>query len=233
MKKRLLLLNMLFLLLVACSQIDNMEDKAGTQDGSLSDSITEDETSDKHLPNDGDFVEISEGECSAGWTCMSTSAKIYRNEDCTFGKREDCAYGCNEDDCNPPPVCEPLWGCKGSNERGYQEATCQWVQVKKCEFGCDQGKCQDKPNQTRQTQAPTPVVSNSELELGQSIMIGDNSVSIYLIEAGQVRVKINDFKSDWLSEGGNFTSNGLVFNVKEIYFQPYEGGKKLITYTTG
>ncbi len=180
--------------------------------------------------------------CQPGWKCLSSTLKIRLLANCSFGERQSCTYGCANESCNPPPVCEPGWKCKGSMERGYQENTCDWIQETKCEYGCFNATCQAKPNETTtpaevmpsDTSPPRPSVSIIKVGEVQEITAngGVHNLSVGILEPERVRMSLDGFRSDWLSDGQSFTfGSGVTIKVHTILFQGFAGGKREVEYT--
>ncbi len=176
--------------------------------------------------------------CQEGWTCLSSSKKVYRYENCSFGERRDCKFGCSNNTCNPASVCTVGFKCQGDYYRGYQQESCDWINKENCEYGCVNATCKPKPNVTQEETASESApssVSYPMLKVGETASIGTNStLRIYLIEEGQVRLQLDDWKTDWIIEGGNVSfRDGTMIIIKEILFQSYSNGVRAVSYKVG
>lgn len=173
--------------------------------------------------------------CSAGWTCLSLSQKIYRHANCSFGQRSDCRYGCANETCRAPPTCTIGVVCSGNHYRGLQVETCEFNWKEKCEYGCAEGKCLPAPPPENASsgsalidEGPQPMISI--LAVGEMQEISGHNVSIALITEDQVMLSVDGRRSDWLMEGTVYIRGDLSLTIQEILFQSYSGGKRQIGY---
>ncbi|MBI2151342.1 hypothetical protein HYU21_01295 [Candidatus Woesearchaeota archaeon] len=190
-------------------------------------------------------------DCTVGWSCIDFRHRANRLENCTVTKVETCPVVCDNGRClsraRSNITCTPGFKCKGEFLKGYQMEGCDWTSETKCEYGCANNTCQPKPNITESTTSTTgsstsqpaePVIPTYTISQGQSVSIdvqGTEAIlRVYNLEDGRVRLMLDNFKTDWLSEGqSNTFPQGLKINVKEIYFQSYQGGKREVRYSLG
>jgi hypothetical protein len=139
--------------------------------------------------------------------------------------------------------CIPGWRCKGRYYRGFQDSACNWVKKIRCDYQCENAECVPEP---KVSEEEADVVEDekenkkdfSELNVGDENLIEINgeklNLKILLLEEDRVRLTLGRQRSDWLEQGDNYTfSSGIMITVKEILFQPYEGGVKAIIYEIG
>ncbi len=190
--------------------------------------------------------EETSGSCQDAWVCISSKARMHRLSNCTFKQKESCETRCEDGQCleniRSNVTCIPGFKCKSSNSKGYQMESCGWTSETRCEFGCSNNTCNTQPSESatageenKETKPAEPIYY---LSLGETQTITYNEVkysfSIYNLDAGQVRVSLDNFKSDWITEGSSTTFGvGVKITVKEIYYQAYPGGKQMIGYTVG
>ncbi len=180
--------------------------------------------------------------CVAEWICLSAKAKIYREGNCSFTLRQECKFGCKNNTCVPAPVCTSGWNCDGNYYRGYRLESCEFEKKEKCEFGCKDAVCLNESaaeTKVEGTVSSEPVAtvestpSASTLLLGETVVIENRNVSIYTLTDEVVMLSVDGRKSGLIKQGGNYTREGLVIFIEEILFQPYNNGKKMITYRVG
>ena len=185
------------------------------------------------------FIVLPTSGCVKEWKCISSGVKAYQYENCSYGERKTCANGCENNTCKATEVCTPGFKCHGNYYKGYQLESCDWISQEKCEYGCANATCKPEPNVTQETaptSAATPApVSYPLLKIGETATIGINStLKIYIIEEGQVRLLLDERKTDWLTEGANVSfRDGTMIVIKEILFQSYSGGSRAISYVWG
>ncbi|MEW5896101.1 MAG: hypothetical protein AB1668_00270 [Nanoarchaeota archaeon] len=191
--------------------------------------------------------------CVAGWKCISSSARAYQSGNCSWSKKEECSLRCKEGNC----TCSPGFACKNGSIRGYQTEECAWLHEQYCSFGCVESACLSFP-QKKQTNEPagegtesistaptnvTPAVLATEVVEGVNYLLAmgekkkisfkgkEHEIWLYNIEEGRVKINLDQWESDWLSDKGNYTFGGEVqLFIDEILFQPYQGGKKSVSY---
>ncbi|MBU0460676.1 MAG: hypothetical protein KKH52_02950 [Nanoarchaeota archaeon] len=171
--------------------------------------------------------------CNASWQCLDENTKAYQLENCSYTQESACSAGCENGSCIIE-TCAPGWKCKGEYYRAYQSDTCAWVNKVKCDFGCLNATCQNETvTETTTEEAPAAPTSNL-LKMGEifNVTSGGNyyTLAIYNIGAEGVQLSINGKSSPWISDNTNYTSGSLTILVKDVYFQPYSGGKQEITY---
>lgn len=235
---------LLFFFMLSCAPGGNLVQDASEMNLDNHDSPMETDTLEVPAFNGSPEISPEAGLCTAGWTCFSSTQKIYRHDNCSLGRRETCKFGCTNDGCAPAPICTSGFKCKGTSVRGYQLEDCSWTSEARCDYGCQDATCLDKPNITlsteqgtgRDSQSSSPPPTYPELIQGQSVPVESEGttfiLSIYALDAEQVKVALDSRKSDWLSQGEmyRFNSAGVTINIREILFQPHEGGKRAITY---
>ena len=179
--------------------------------------------------------------CTLGWNCLDNESIVYLLENCTKTTQKKCPNGCADSACLEKK-CEIGLKCKGSSVLGFQTESCNWTNEKKCEYGCFNATCLDQPMEPNitisSTESAAPQVVFNTLNLGEVVQIdveGEmKDFFIYELEPDRVRLMVGPKKSDWLTEGGNFTYGGSSkIVVKGIYFQGYEGGIKAVDYVFG
>ena len=197
--------------------------------------------------------------CAEKWICINKTVSAHLNANCR-GNNQTIWTECLDGTCKIEEIdiCSAGFKCKNSNERGFQLEDCSWERKENCEFGCDfeSNKCfatNQTPiinltiNKTVKVNTTINSTTNSSsnttntskvayptLKLGETVTVNDRNLSIYILEPERVRVKLNQYKSDWLADGENHLFNltqGLTrIYIREILFQPYEGGKRQISY---
>jgi hypothetical protein len=234
----------LLILLVSC------DFKKGSDSGR--DVVNYVNTSEIIIDDTSEDIILPEGKCVEKFVCISSSTSALRNSDCEFVNRTTCETECVDGSCKEKEIkiCTSGFKCRNDLERAFQREDCSWEKIEKCEFGCDQSSNQgsnqssnqgsDKchtasPNNVTKSSTPTktPVVEkNPTISMGEIVDIKGHNLSIYIIESERVRLKVDDQRSDWLTEGQNITfKNDIKIKVIAVLFQPYEGGKKDVIYT--
>jgi len=179
-----------------------------------------------------------------GWKCISSFVKAYQYENCSFGKSEKCSTSCVNDTCAPAKVCSSGFKCSGADWYGFQKEDCSWSNLKECQFGCNDGECNPPPegyNETNQTntseietpsvvETPAPTVTVYSIKPGEEHQLGGKIFRIYNLESDRVILTVNTTRSDWLVIGDEFIIGDASIQIKDILFQPYEGGTQLIEY---
>ncbi|MBS3124552.1 hypothetical protein J4437_08055 [Candidatus Woesearchaeota archaeon] len=249
----IILIFFISLFLIACTslKINNLEDnKNNLDDNHTSDTEINVENA---VTEKTDIIngETPQPDCIVGWSCIDFRHRANRLENCTVTKVETCPVVCDNGRClsraRSNVTCTPGFKCKGEFLKGYQMEGCDWTSETKCEYGCSNNTCQPKPNITESTTSTTgsntgqpaePVIPTYIISQGQTVSIdvqGTQAIlKVYNLEDGRVRFMLDAFKSDWLSEGqSNTFPQGLKINVKEIYFQSYQGGKREVRYSLG
>lgn len=178
------------------------------------------------------------GPCTAAWLCLNSDTKIYRLENCSFGKREKCKFGCANDSCRPASICTVGFKCKGNYYKGYQLEDCSWTAVTQCEWGCANAECLAEPNVTESAAPPPAQPSAPARPSGRLLAVrqvdtvnvggAQHNISIYDITDDEVRFLVDGHSTDWIGSGGNRTAWGLTLTVLEVYFQRY--GKQEVEY---
>ena len=194
--------------------------------------------------------------CTEQWECVDENYKIFVSEDCTKKEVTKCDRGCVNGTCKAAPVCTVGFKCIDENRRGYQKEDCSYINKQTCEGGCENNKCKtinasQAQTETNSTLVPTSTNSyasenqeeNTTVEASpaNTIQLGEeqqfevsgttHTISIYNLEVDQVIVKVDDLKSDWISEGGSFTYGniGATVNIEAILFKAY--GTKAVDYS--
>ena len=187
--------------------------------------------------------------------CIDENYLRFQAENCSWSKPEKCERGCLNASCRSGEICAVGFKCIDENRRGYQKEDCSFATKIDCEWGCETGKCKEKPaNATTETSNTTvasstgysAIAENAEenetvpvgpfytLQLGEEGQINIDgttyTIKIHNLEVDRVMIKINDIKSDWITEGSSFTyaNFGTTVTIKSILFQAY--GKKEIEY---
>jgi hypothetical protein len=150
--------------------------------------------------------------------------------------RQDCKFGCKNNTCAPAPVCTSGWNCDGNYYRGYRLESCEFTKKEKCDFGCTEGECIAESVKNATVEVAEPVVeqktvSATILNLGETIILKNHNVSIYAIDSEQVMLSVDGKKSKFLKPGETFIRNDLSMVIEEIYFQSFNGGKRMISYS--
>src|SRR3989344_2165569 len=183
-------------------------------------------------------IEVAEkpGECKDDWICISSSVRAFQSYDCEIINRTTCETECVNGVCQEKEIkiCTSGFKCRNQYSKGFQREDCSWEKTERCEFGCDlkNNKCHtastENITEPTNSEKPTPHLEISFVETHQ---INNQNLTIYILEAEKVRLKINEQRSDWLNEGETFTSSsGTQITIIEILFQPYEGGNRKIIY---
>ncbi|HLC81846.1 MAG TPA: hypothetical protein VJH68_04265 [Candidatus Nanoarchaeia archaeon] len=183
----------------------------------------------------------SEGPCPGRFICLSYLVSAYQDENCQITNRTTCETECAEGLCQEKEIkiCVSGFKCRNNLERGFQREDCRWEKKEKCEFGCNisANKCFNAST------APVAIISEQEktvsrsaypvLALGQVLELANGNLSIYVLEAERVQLRLGQQKSGWLQEGDSIIfKNGLTVTVREILFQAYAEGKKQVVYST-
>ncbi|MEK6969814.1 MAG: hypothetical protein AABW48_05290 [Nanoarchaeota archaeon] len=196
---------------------------------------------------------IITGSCTPGWKCISSEYKAYLNADCTFGERKRCTLRCADNDCVAGNVCTTGIKCIDVRTKGFQQEDCSWTNRVNCDYGCENNVCISSlanasaasttaETAASSTAAATPVagavVTHPELKLSevQEVTIGGlkYDLAISVLEADQVKIRLNTQKSDWISEKGSFRfGNGITITIYDIYYQTFSGGKMGVSYSIG
>lgn len=153
--------------------------------------------------------ETKEKICDENWFCINSS-KILKYKNCSIKRKAICEWGCENGVCKPEPIPEPKNDTKEQVKEIIKEET-QVVSVVK--LG---------------NQYTLPLGDRHIYVEGSGNTSVDNNITIYSIQSGQVKFKINDDKTDWIMENNNFTSYGMTIHVEEILFQSY--GIKEVVY---
>lgn len=233
----------LFILLISCADNNqaeelNEENATAFDLDNVSESITEEGQEEINVP-----LSLPAGQCAAGWKCISSQMKAYRNESCGFERRIQCPLGCQNDTCRAASVCTSGFICL-HNRRAYQTEACTTINEVECPGGCEEGECllynetaareAAEAAQQAATEAPPPDTSRM-LQIGQQdlVVINDinHTVSLSIVEQSRAKFRIDSFQTDWLEENQNVTIRGLKLTIKEILFQSYDGGKQQVRYT--
>lgn len=228
---------------------NNFDDYSLENDALDNVSNTPDETA-QHMETNIENTETPLSDCTVGWSCIDFRHRANRLKNCTVTKVETCPVVCDAGRClsraRSNVTCTPGFKCKGEFLKGYQMEGCDWTSETKCEYGCSNNTCQPKPNITESTsttgsnnaQPEEPIIPTYIISQGQTIEIdvqGTPAVlKVYNLEDSRVRFMLDSFRSDWLAEGQSHTfPQGLKINVKEIYFQSYQGGRREVRYSLG
>jgi len=228
---------LMVLFLTSCTVVEKTEEK----------NITEISTKSK-------TIETNQTTCAAGWKCIGKWKKGYLSADCQWSRETQCTLGCKQGECNVGKVCAVGFKCVDKNKMGYQTENCGWIKTKKCPGGCLQGECLPEPekNETAtknsiQKEIKDSAIDDSTLAETKKDMVHtikltettnlkfnnkNYTIQLYNLESDRAKIKINDVRSDWLSEGQSFTYRGeITLTVKEILYQRYSGGKQQVGYT--
>ena len=200
-------------------------------------------------------TEVSADGCTPHSECIEENYLRFQAENCTWLRPEKCERGCVNASCRPAEICTVGFKCIDENRKGYQKEDCSFATKTDCEWGCKEGKCNEKPANATNTTAPNTTTSGSgysaiaenaeenetvpegprhTLQLGEEGQIeidgAAHTIKIYNLEVDRVIIKIDEIKSDWITEGGSFTYGNLetTVTIKSILFQAY--GKKEIEY---
>ncbi|MDO8511049.1 MAG: hypothetical protein Q7S55_02685 [Nanoarchaeota archaeon] len=202
-------------------------------------------------------TEVSIDGCAPQWECADENYKVQVLENCTRVSPTKCERGCVDGECRPAEVCTVGFKCIDENRKGYQKEDCSFATKTDCEWGCAAGKCKEKPTNVTNTSVTntttttsgsgySAIAENAEenetvpegplytLQLGEEAQIeidgAAHTIKIYNLEVDRVIIKIDEIKSDWITEGGSFTYGNLetTVTIKSILFQAY--GKKEIEY---
>lgn len=238
MKKILLLVMVLFLFLLSCTSKDfdqEFEDEALKVGNAVNETVNNSELEEQNRVN----AQI--GLCTAAWTCLSSSQKMYRYENCSFGQRQDCRFGCTNGSCRTPPTCTVGFKCHGQHVKGYQLEDCSWISETKCDYGCENAQCRNASSSGAEIQnetaasTPPPPQNFNTISVGETLIIDiggtEHPVSIYTMESGQAKIIVDGQRSDWLEEGDSFGYvSGVTITVKSILFQSFEGGTREVEF---
>ncbi len=223
----LVLLVVLSLFLSACSSLKVPTTELAVKENSTEVSLPSRENGTKLLPANH-TPETLATNCTAGWVCLSSSAKIYRDENCSLGKRENCKLGCVDDECRKPSICTTGFKCNGQHYKGLQIEDCSWLNQVKCDWGCADAECLPQPNETvtmretstiPETTTPTTNVQTLAAGAGKTIQVGnvEYTLRIYNLRESQVQLQLDDFRSKWINEGEKYTfSNGVTIKVSAV-----------------
>ncbi len=248
----------LLILLVGCTTIiedtENVEKPALASEEKISEELpleseaTESEESAKTEPEEIPVkAAVQPGMCEPSWKCISSKSKAYQEANCAFTKKTECSLGCFNNSCKAGNTCAAGFKCITETWSGYQKEDCDWINKKLCEYGCSDGDCLNatQSNLTESTdstaeetssssssdeEVSTPSETFSILKYGDKTTIDYHNLSIYLLEAEQVKITLDGKNSNWLKIGESYARNGLNLTIKEIMFQSYQGGTKAISY---
>ncbi len=189
------------------------------------------------------------GACSGQWLCISSMTKAYRYDNCSIGQRSGCTLGCVNGTCKEASTCVSGFKCRNQLTAGYQTEGCSWIKETRCDWKCEQAECIPKPanatNETEEETISTTTVPAAPppppwyyLKVGEvhivTVSDTEHNMSIFMIEEGQVRLKVDAQVSEWITEGQNYNfRDGVIIVVKEILFQSYSGGKRQVGYVVG
>jgi len=193
------------------------------------------------------------GQCTPGWKCIASDIKAYQYENCSFRDKKKCTLRCNEGNCTAATKCEVGFKCKDKNTLVYQLESCGYQSEKECADGCLNDKCIEKGNETSNVtnattnetvtapvvETPVVVVKNwNTLNLGEKAIVTYSekkyNLSIYNLEGDRAKLSLDQWTSDWIEEGGNFTFGvGLRVIVQEVLLQPNADGIRQVSYTLG
>ena len=175
-------------------------------------------------------------ECVVGWECIDDSQKAYKNLDCSYSENTTCELGCVLGNCTEAEKCTVGFVCLNETHYGYQTESCNFTNVKNCTSGCFNDVCNE-----------TVVEEVSEI-LVESISLGQEDIlkfkeikiveknstqynlSLHNMDFGQVIIKVNDDKSDWLPSNSNYTYRQIMIQIEDISYQNYFGGIQEMTY---
>ncbi len=244
MKAPSILLMILFLLVLSCTSETVNEQEQATDDVPLdSASMPPNETADSAELEEQNTINTPTGLCPAAWVCLSSTQKMYRYENCSFGQRQDCRFGCTNGTCRSPPSCTVGFKCHGNYVKGYQLEDCSWISETKCDYGCENAQCKNASSTRTETQNetassssnPPPQQNFNTVSAGETVTVEvggtEYSVSIYTMEQGQARITLNGQRGDWLGEGDSFTySSGVTITINSILFQSFEGGIREVEF---
>lgn len=178
---------------------------------------------------------VEETECSEQWVCFGLEGKIYRYENCSFGQRVKCPLGCVDDECRTGEMCVSGFKCKSDVMKGFQKEDCSWIKEEKCPDGCENATCLEVNESVVAEEVVEEVVPQETIYSVTSsspVEVAGHNISIRLIENGRVRLTVDGIHSEWIDEGGNYSfRTGVRIDVKEVLFQPYQGGKQMVGFT--
>lgn len=235
----IILISFSFLILSGCNLLSKDSNEINAGNISSGNGTTDNLT-------DGKITAIA-NDCTAQWKCVSKTDKMYQLGNCTLTNRVKCPLGCYNDTCIVGKTCDAGWKCKNENFKSFQLESCSWTKEEECQFGCVNATCQPKPENYTESSAATETAADTAavttvplniLKAGETVQVTYNdknyNLTLYLIEEGRAMLKLDNLRSDWLTENSNYTfSSGVKVNVKEILFQSYLGGIKQISYTIG
>ena len=229
-----------FILLVGCSPVSFPADYNQTTNKTIlkaNNSLVDNSNLEIPLP------ETNPTGCG-GWKCISSFVKAYQYENCSFGKTEKCLTSCTNGICAPAKVCDSGFKCSGERWYGFQKEDCSWSNLKECQFGCTNGECNpmlegyNETNQTNTSETTIPVTVDNPAETvtvysikpGEERQLGGQNFRIYNLESDRIILTFNTTRSDWLVIGNEFTIGDTKIEIRDILFQPYEGGTQLVEY---
>ena len=233
----LIILVVLTVVIFGCNQ---GEPSVEINDATINESETGESNIDGNQSETGDLVD---GQCVPRWICVSSRFKSFQSKDCSLAEKVECKLGCQEGNCRSAPTCERKFACKNSRDKGLQIEDCSWVGVIECEWGCSNATCNLEPEKSNitkiaveETEETIPKATVYSVKQGEEISVSaggtNHNISIYIIEAGRAKLKVDSFKSDWLMDGGNATfSSGITVFIREILFQAYEAGQRSVGFT--
>ena len=202
------------------------------------------ETGNNSIPEEN----LPAGTCSGQWLCISSMTKAYRYDNCSIGQRSGCTLGCINGTCKAASTCVSGFKCRNQLVVGYQTESCSWIKETRCDWKCENAECIVKPanasNETEEETVSTTVPAAPPpppwyyLKVGEVHIVTvadiEHNMSIFMIEEGQVRLKVDAQVSEWITEGQSYNfREGVVIAVKEILFQAYSGGKRQMGYMVG
>ncbi len=191
------------------------------------------QAAEEALANETAAVTAPSGPCQASWVCLSSNAKIYRYENCSFGKREDCKLGCVNDECKKPSTCPAGFKCNGQHYTGYQLEDCSWINQVKCEWGCENAECLPEPNETTTAgpassssaaaeTAPAPTVQALKAGETGTFQVNEeqHTIKIYNMEESRARLEVDGQRSDWVNEGDSVTfASGVKIKLFTVLYR--------------
>ncbi len=236
------LLIVLFLLVLSCTPetADQQEELGG--DVPINSTPTLNQIVGSSESEEPNALDAQPGSCTAAWTCLSSSQKMYRYENCSFGQRQSCKFGCTNGTCRVPPTCTVGFKCHGQHVKGYQLEDCSWISETKCDYGCENAQCRNASssgaeiqNETTASPPPPPRQNFNTISVGETLTLEvggtEHPVTLYTIESGRTKITVDGQRSDWLEEGGTFTySSGVTITIQSILFQSFEGGIREVEF---
>ncbi|MBU0470247.1 MAG: hypothetical protein KKA62_05800 [Nanoarchaeota archaeon] len=196
------------------------------------------EGNDLSLEEQAEAVET----CLEGWICIDNNSRNYLLTDCTINQSENCPAGCENSICKPVKTCTAGWKCLNEKKRSYLLESCFYENTTECDWKCEQGSCIPEPEALpEEIQKELVIIENKVKNVSKDMNYGElhtltidgykYNLSIYFIDVGRVKLKIDDVKSDWLMESSTIDYNEITITVDYIILQPYAGGKQMIGYT--